>query len=118
MKTLGTHILVDLFGVDPTVLDDEEALRNCLLNASKAMKATVLGSLSYRFQPFGVTALVSLAESHISMHTWPESGYAAVDIYTCGSLNPGDAMEYIEQTLKPKTSAKTTVQRGRLHSTN
>ena len=95
------HLLLELYGCDNEKLNDESFLR-CLLNkAAKLSKATVLNLISNKFQPQGVTAIALLAESHISIHTWPESNYAAVDIFTCGqNMMPELASQYLIESLK------------------
>ena len=95
------HLLLELYGCDCEKLNDESFLR-CLLNrAAKLAKATVLNLISNKFEPQGVTAIVLLAESHISIHTWPESNYSAVDIFTCGqNMIPELASQYLIETLK------------------
>ena len=78
------HLLLELYRCDREKLNDESFLR-CILNrAAKLANATVLNLISNKFEPQGVTAIALLAESHISIHTWPESNYSAVDIFTCG----------------------------------
>ena len=82
--TVGKHCILELYGCDSTRLDDEAFLRDTITAAAKRAGATLLNLITHRFQPQGVTGLALLAESHISIHTWPESGYAAVDVFTCG----------------------------------
>ena len=95
------HLLLELYGCNYEKLNDESFLR-CLLNkAAKLSKATVLNLISNKFQPQGVTAIALLAESHISIHTWPESNYSAVDIFTCGqNMMPEHASQYLTEILK------------------
>ena len=76
------HLLLELYGCDFEKLNDESFLRCKLNRASKLAKATVLNLISNKFEPQGVTAIALLSESHISIHTWPESNYSAVDIFT------------------------------------
>ena len=97
------HLLLELYGCDCEKLNDESFLR-CLLNrAAKLAKATVLNLISNKFEPQGVTAIVLLAESHISIHTWPESNYSAVDIFTCGqNMKPEIASKYLINSLIAK----------------
>ena len=78
------HCILELYSCDPAKLDDEAFLRTAITNAAKRAGATLLNLITPRFDPQGVTGLALLAESHISIHTWPESGYAAVDVFTCG----------------------------------
>ena len=81
---VGKHCILELYNCDPAKLDDEAFLRTAITNAAKRAGATLLNLITHRFDPQGVTGLALLAESHISIHTWPESGYAAVDVFTCG----------------------------------
>ena len=78
------HLLLELYRCDCEKLNDESFLRCTLNRAAKLANATVLNLISNKFEPQGVTAIALLAESHISIHTWPESNYSAVDIFTCG----------------------------------
>ena len=80
----GKHLLLELYGCNSDKLNDEIFLRCKTDNASKLARASVLNLVSNKFEPFGVTAIALLAESHLSIHTWPESQYAAIDIFTCG----------------------------------
>ena len=95
------HLLLELYKCDYEKLNDESFLR-CILNrAAKLAKATVLNLISNKFDPQGVTAIALLAESHISIHTWPESYYSAVDIFTCGQkMLPELASQYLIESLK------------------
>ena len=90
------HLLLELYRCDREKLNDESFLR-CILNrAAKLANATVLNLISNKFEPQGVTAIALLAESHISIHTWPESNYSAVDIFTCGqNMIPEFASQYL-----------------------
>ncbi len=81
---VGKHCILELYECDSAKLDDEAFLRDTITTAAKRAGATLLNLITHRFEPQGVTGLALLAESHISIHTWPESGYAAVDVFTCG----------------------------------
>ncbi|MEB3317510.1 MAG: adenosylmethionine decarboxylase [Cyanobacteriota bacterium] len=83
-ETVGKHCILELYDCDSAKLDDESFLRTTITSAAKRAGATLLHLITHRFDPQGVTGLALLAESHISIHTWPESGYAAVDVFTCG----------------------------------
>jgi S-adenosylmethionine decarboxylase len=83
-EAIGKHCILELYDCNPSKLDDEAFLRDTITTAAKRAGATLLNLITHRFQPQGVTGLALLAESHISIHTWPESGYAAVDVFTCG----------------------------------
>ena len=94
------HLLLELYGCDFEKLNDESFLRCTINNASKLAKAKVLNLISNKFEPQGVTAIALLAESHLSIHTWPESKYSAVDIFTCGkNMRPDLACQYLIEVL-------------------
>jgi S-adenosylmethionine decarboxylase len=84
MYTLGRHIIVECSGCSPDVLNDLDAVRTILTDAAVAAKAEVRERAFHRFSPQGVSGVIVISESHLSVHTWPEFGYAALDIYTCG----------------------------------
>ena len=95
------HLLLELYRCDHEKLNDESFLRCTLNRAAKLAKATVLNLISNKFEPQGVTAIALLAESHISIHTWPESIDSAVDIFTCGqNMLPEIASQYLIEALK------------------
>jgi len=95
------HLLLELYRCDSEKLNDESFLRCKLNRAAKLAKATVLNLISNKFEPQGVTAIALLSESHISIHTWPESNYSAVDIFTCGTnMLPELASQYLIESLK------------------
>ena len=109
----GSHSLLDLYGCDRAVLRDEGRLEEILTAAAQAAQATVLDS---RFHTFGgaggVTGVLLLAESHISIHTWPEYGFAAVDIFLCGRMPSENARCVIEQALQAQSVSWRLVARG------
>jgi S-adenosylmethionine decarboxylase len=113
LEARGIHIICELSGCDARVLTDVEAIRTTMIEAAKKARATVLLDAFHRFQPQGVSGVVVLAESHLSIHTWPESGYAAVDFYTCGDhTDPWLACEYAAEKFGAKTMLTTEVKRG------
>ncbi len=101
----GRHLILDLYGCDPEILDDYKELQR-LLEASLVMaKANILRIIGEKFEPQGVTLLALLAESHASIHTWPEIGYCAVDLYTCGDTTQTHrAAEFLKKKLKAETA--------------
>ncbi|WP_068615724.1 adenosylmethionine decarboxylase [Paenibacillus tuaregi] len=107
-STFGRHVAVDTWGVDFEVLNNAELLQAHLVEAAEACGATVLSVQAKQFEPQGATVLVMLSESHLSIHTYPERGFAAVDCYTCGeTVDPQLAIDYLVSILKPeKTYAK------------
>ncbi|MFO0902731.1 MAG: adenosylmethionine decarboxylase [Pirellulales bacterium] len=100
-ESLGTHLLLDLYGCAPDLLDDPAGLEALLREAAAAAGAQVVGAMSHRFSPHGASVVCLLAESHISIHTWPEQQTAAVDIYTCGPrCLPSRACDLIRTQLQ------------------
>ena len=97
---MGDHYLLNLYGCSYTVLNDEFYLRGLLEDAAICSGATVIQIISKQFDPQGVTVLVLLAESHISIHTWPEKGTAAVDIFTCGDCLPKIGCDIIIEQIQ------------------
>ena len=107
------HFLLELYRCDYEKLNDESFLRCTLNRAAKVAKATVLNLISNKFEPQGVTAIALLAESHISIHTWPESNYSAVDIFTCGqNMMPELASKYLIEALKAKEHSLRVIERN------
>jgi S-adenosylmethionine decarboxylase len=109
----GRHLILDLYDCDPDILDDYEELQR-LLEASLVMaKANVLRIIGEKFKPQGVTLLALLSESHASIHTWPEIGYAAIDLYTCGDVTETHrAAEFLSEKLKAGTIEQKEVKRS------
>jgi len=107
------HLLLELYGCHYGKLNDESFLRCTLNRAAKLAKATVLNLISNKFEPQGVTAIALLAESHISIHTWPESNYSAVDIFTCGqNMMPEIASQYLIKALKAEEHSLRVIERN------
>lgn len=116
MKCAGTHLIVELWGVKPVVLRDETFIEQALVRGAKAAGATVLHTHFHHFGgEYGVTGVIVLQESHISIHTWPEIEYAALDLFMCGKCNPSDAMPIIEQWFKPTRVLTSELMRGIIH---
>ncbi len=97
---LGTHLIVDAWAIAPERLDDEELMRTALQDAVRAVHATLIELCVHRFSPHGLTATATLAESHIAVHTWPEHGFLAMDIFFCGTHNPQAAVESLCDSLQ------------------
>ena len=107
------HLLLELYRCDCEKLNDESFLRCTLNRAAKLAKAKVLNLISNKFEPQGVTAIALLAESHISIHTWPESNYSAVDIFTCGqNMMPELASEFVIEALKAEEHILRVIERN------
>jgi S-adenosylmethionine decarboxylase len=109
---LVTHVHLELWGVEGALLDDPSRLEAVLLEAARAAKCQVLGSVKHQFQPHGATVLVLVAESHLSIHTWPEHGYAAADILTCGQSLPEEGVKTLIALMNPARSEVRRYERG------
>lgn len=112
MDTLGRHLLVEYFGCNPSLLDDEEGIRTLMRGAAKAAGATEVAVVFHRFSPQGVSGVVVVEESHLSIHTWPEYGYAAVDFYTCGECDPRRGHVHLMRGLGAAEAEVMKVDRG------
>lgn len=113
MNALGRHFLLELKDCDRQILNDLDALKQLLREAAIECGAEVLGDSFHRFSPQGVSGVIVIAESHLFIHTWPEHGYAAVDIFTCGTrVKPEIAAEMVIKKLGSKHQAVIEMQRG------
>ncbi|MBV8489904.1 MAG: adenosylmethionine decarboxylase [Candidatus Eremiobacteraeota bacterium] len=113
MKALGRHIVCEFSGCDPALLSDVDGIHAMMIAAAKAARATIMESAFHRFEPQGVSGTVILAESHLSIHTWPEKGYAAMDFYTCGDhTDPWLACELATTALDAKSVLSSEFKRG------
>ena len=113
MKSLGTQILLDLENCNSDLLDDIDFIKDILKKAATLAGATIIGETFHKFQPIGVTGVVSIAESHICIHTWPEYSYASVDIFSCGDdFNLETASRIIEEGVESSDSFSRVLERG------
>lgn len=114
MNHVGTHCVLELYGCEAKLLNDVQFILGALRRAAEASHSTHLAEVSHAFTPQGVTALALLAESHISIHTWPENGYAAIDVFTCGEhTRPEQACAYLQRALRATESYLRKLPRGR-----
>lgn len=110
---VGHHLLVDLHGVDASLLDDASLLAACLDAAAARCRMTALGPpVMHAFPGGGVTGFILLAESHIALHTYPERGFMALDIFSCGPVDPAEALAIFRQALAPERERVTSAARG------
>ncbi len=118
MDALGLHLILELKECRPDLLDDMEFVQHTLINAAEATGATIIGKTFHKFAPQGVTGVVAIAESHVCIHTWPEYGYAAADIFTCGeNFSPHAAAALIAEKFECKDPHFQEVIRGILTQT-
>ncbi|MEW6325465.1 MAG: adenosylmethionine decarboxylase [Nitrospirota bacterium] len=115
MHALGTHLLVELRNCNSKLLNDLKKVEEILVAAAKEAHATVIESRFHKFSPFGISGVVVIAESHLTIHTWPEYGYAAIDVFTCGDvLRPEVAANYLIDKFQSKSPSIVEVKRGLL----
>ncbi|MEM0054049.1 MAG: adenosylmethionine decarboxylase [Nitrososphaeria archaeon] len=112
---LGYHIIADFYGCESSLLDNVKLIRRVLRDAVVNANMKAIGEVFKKFTPYGVTGIIALEESHISIHTWPEYGFASVDIFTCGEKSkPHVALELIKLVLKPARMKVREIERGTL----
>lgn len=115
MQALGQHLLIELFECNENILNDEEKIKEILTCAAEECGSTVLNVSSHKFSPQGVSVVVMIAESHLSIHTWPEYNYAACDVFTCGvAIKPEKAVDYLVEKLEAKKFIFHEIKRGTL----
>ena len=115
MNALGTQILLELKGCDQHLLNDLAYVRQALIQAAREVGVNIVGEAFYRFDPQGVTGILAIAESHLSIHTWPEYGYAAVDVFTCGEPEQAlKASEILIRLFKALDHSRIELKRGPL----
>ena len=119
MKAIGCHIIAELSHCNPETLTDLELIKDIMVRAVLEAKAEIKETAFHRFTPQGVSGVVVIAESHLSIHTWPELGYAAVDVYTCGEhTEPWNACNYLAEKLEAKDVLVSEMKRGMPNSRN
>jgi S-adenosylmethionine decarboxylase len=112
MKKVGTHLVVEAWQTPGDVLNDPEQIRSALVEAVFAGGATLLNLCVHQFSPHGVTATATLSESHIAIHTWPEYGYFAADLFFCGKGDPHRAMQVLQNVLGAQQVTMQEIDRG------
>jgi len=119
LKALGRQMLVEFYDCDSTRLNDREMLRDAMRQAAVKAGATVIIDVFHEFNPHGISGVVVIAESHLAIHTWPEFGFAAVDLFTCGDdIMPDRAMKYLQEKLKAARFSVIELKRGVLDRTD
>jgi S-adenosylmethionine decarboxylase len=117
MPDIGKHVLADLYGVEPAILESERDLMHLLRDALIRAQFTIVGQLSHKFPGggAGVTGIILLSESHAAFHTYPEFGYMALDIFSCGAADPEEALGYMSDVLQPERCHMALERRGKDH---
>jgi len=117
MTYLGRHILAEFFDCDPNVLNNVNLIEQKMAEAAVECGATVIEKCFHMFSPHGVSGVVIISESHLAIHTWPELGYAAVDLFTCGeSADPKIAYNYLKKAFHSNSGSFTELRRGHMSS--
>ena len=113
MHALGRHLLLELKVCNSKILNDLKKVEEIMVSAAKEAKATIVEVSFHKFSPFGISGMVVIAESHISIHTWPEYHYAAIDIFTCGDvLKPEVAVSLLITKFQSKDPSMVELKRG------
>ncbi len=116
MEALGRHSIIEYYGCPESVMNDLELIENAFVSAARRMGATIVASEFHQFNPHGVSGMVIISESHLSIHTWPEFGYAAVDIFTCGEvIDPEIAHEILREAFQSTQESVVEMRRGVLN---
>ncbi len=112
-RPLGIHVLYELYDCDRQLLDEVDYLRRMLYDAAGTATMIPLKAVSHKYQPQGVSVVLLIAESHMSVHTWPENGYAAVDFFSCRiDVDPDSVKAVVENALKAKRLSMQIIERG------
>src|SRR5207253_9695567 len=113
LNALGRHLLLEIFDCDPDAINSLEAVKGALIEAAKRAQATIVDVVFHEFNPFGISGVVVIAESHLSIHTWPEYRYAAVNVFSCGEvLQPEIAVNYLVEQFGAERASVVEMQRG------
>ena len=109
---MGTHLVVDAWQAPAELLNEPQKIREALISAISVGEATLINLCIHQFSPQGITATATLAESHIAIHTWPEHGYFAADLFFCGQGKPESAMQVLQTILQAKEVKVQQIKRG------
>ncbi|ASV68752.1 adenosylmethionine decarboxylase [Cytobacillus sp. FSL W7-1323] len=112
METMGRHVISELWGCDFEKLNDMSFIEQTFVAAALKSGAEVREVAFHKFAPQGVSGVVIISESHLTIHSFPEHGYASIDVYTCGDLNPHIAADYIAEALGADTRENIEIPRG------
>jgi S-adenosylmethionine decarboxylase len=113
VHALGRHMLLELFDCDPDAINSLDIVKTSMVEAAKLAQATIVDVIFHEFNPFGISGVVVIAESHLAIHTWPEHRYAAVDVFSCGEvLQPELAADYLVEQLGAARASVVELQRG------
>lgn len=111
-NALGNHILVEFMGCEPHIMNDVSGIERDMVGAAQKAGATVINSTFHHFSPYGVSGVVVIQESHLAIHTWPEYGYAAVDLFTCGEMDAWISFDHLKECFGAKSYSAIEMKRG------
>ena len=111
-KALGNHILIEFMNCDPEILNDVAKIEKNMVDAASKAGATVINSTFHHFSPYGVSGVVVIQESHLAIHTWPEWGYSAVDLFTCGEIDAWISFDYLKKSFGSDSYSAIEIKRG------
>ncbi|MCK8600542.1 adenosylmethionine decarboxylase [Desulfoferrobacter suflitae] len=115
MKSLGKHLIVELYGCSSELLNNLVQVEKILIEAVELSKATIVQPVFHHFSPHGVSGVVVIAESHFTIHTWPEYGYCALDIFTCGEqIDPDESLQFMKERFQAQNMSVMEIKRGTL----
>lgn len=113
LQSLGNHLIVELYDCDNDFINSTTQVEKALIKAVEISGATIVQSVIHQFNPHGVSGVIVIEESHFSVHTWPEYGYCALDIFTCGTeIDYLGALQYLKDTFQAKGISVNEVKRG------
>ena len=113
MKNLATHLILELYECDSEILNNSNQVKNIFIDAAKKSNATIVNELFHEFSPHGLTGVLVITESHLSIHTWPEFNYAAVDVFSCDDkLDSNKIKNILQEKLKSKKIITKIINRG------
>ncbi len=115
MDALGKHVIAELYGCNSEIINNQELIEDIMLEAVELSGATIVKPVFHKFSPHGVSGMVVVSESHFAIHTWPEYGYCALDIFTCGDLiNNQIALDHLKSKLQAANISVVEMKRGLL----
>ncbi len=113
MSALGRHILAEFYGCPMEILSDQEQIKQYMVKAALEAGAEIKETIFHQFCPQGVSGVVVISESHLAIHTWPEYGYAAVDVFTCGQkVDPWVSCNYLKNKFLARNMSAREIERG------
>ena len=115
MKALGQHLILELYGCSAETLSSVADVQDAMIKGARAAGATIIDSIFHHFEPYGVSGVVVIAESHFAIHTWPEHNFASVDLFTCGEkTRPWEAFKTVKKMFKATHFSVMKLERGLL----